>query len=43
VPTADEIVRDLEALESSGTHQLIDELLAELAAELTEQPQRAAA
>src|SRR5436305_9578118 len=43
VPTADEIVRDLEALEASGTHQLIDELLAELVAEPAEEPQRAAA
>ena len=35
VPTADEIVRDREKLESSGTHSLITGLLAELLAEAT--------
>ena len=35
VPTADEIVRDRDKLESSGTHSLITALLAELLAEAT--------
>src|SRR3954453_14178336 len=39
VPTADEIVRDREKLESSGTHQLIVGLLAELLAEATAREQ----
>jgi chromate reductase len=43
VPTADEIVRDREALESSGTHSLIVGLLAELMAEVTAREERIAA
>jgi chromate reductase len=39
VPTADEIVRDREKLESSGTHAMIVGLLAELLSEATEREQ----
>ena len=40
VPTADEIVRDREALESSGTHSLMIGLLAELIGEAHEREER---
>jgi chromate reductase len=43
VPTADEIVRDREKLESSGTHSMITALLAELLAEATPQAEPVAA
>jgi chromate reductase len=43
VPTADEIVRDPEALESSGTHSLIVGLLAELIDAVHERERLAAA
>jgi chromate reductase len=37
VPAADELVRDAEAMESSGTHSLIVGLLAELLSEAQQQ------
>src|SRR5437763_3556875 len=43
VPTADEIVRDREKLESTGTHLLIAGLLAELLGEAAPREQRVAA
>jgi chromate reductase len=43
VPAADELVRDREAMESSGTHSLIVGLLAELLEEAGEREQAAAA
>ena len=43
VPTADEIVRDREKLESTGTHLLITGLLAELLGEAAPREQRVAA
>ena len=43
VPTADEIVRDRDKLESSGTHSLMIGLLAELLGEATQRQQQVAA
>jgi chromate reductase len=43
VPAADEIVRDRDKLESSGTHSLIVALLAELLASAEEREQLASA